>query len=118
MAPSIFVKRARKDALRSSEAAHRLAGWYAEGEEGLVRDLSLWLRWEVEAAERGCADARYELGDAYTQGGKGLQVDLAKGFAWLQKAALQGRAYPTLLHQSLSFQLNNSFRTFLKGAAR
>ena len=93
MAPSKRVKKARKDARKSSEAAHRLAGWYAEGEEGLVRDLSMWRRWELEAAKRGCVDAQRALGEAYYRGSKGLQVDHATAFAWVRKAALQGRAF-------------------------
>ena len=93
MAPSKLVKQARKDARKSSEAAHRLAGWYAEGEEGLQRDLSLWLRWEREAAERGCVDAQAALGDAYYKGDMGVPVDHATAMAWLRKAALQGRAF-------------------------
>ena len=93
MAPSKRVKQARKDARKSSEAAHLLAGWYAGGEEGLARDLSLWRRWELEAAERGCADAQAALGDAYYQGIKGLPVDHATASAWFRKAALQGRAF-------------------------
>ena len=60
MAPSNLVKQARKDARKNAAAAHQLAEWYAMGEEGLDRDLSLWLRWETEAAERGCADARFD----------------------------------------------------------
>ena len=101
MAPSKLVKQARKDVRKSSAAAHRLAEWYAEGEEGLDRDLSLWLRWEVEAAERGCADAQAALGYAYKQATMGLQADHATAFAWLRKAALQGRA----LHWSALFSL-------------
>ena len=88
MAPTHLVKQARKDARKDAAAAHRLAGWYS-------RDLSLWLRWEVEAAERGCADARYALGGAYCQGSKGVQVAPAIAFAWFRKAALQGKAFPT-----------------------
>ena len=87
------MKQARKDARKDAAAAHRLAEWYGMGEEGLDRDFSLWLRWEVEAAERGCADAQYELGDAYHEGTMGLQVDHAMAFAWCRKAALQGRAF-------------------------
>ena len=94
MAPSKLVKKAHKDARKSSAAAHRLAEWYAEGEEGLDRDLSLWRRWEVEAAERGCADAQAALGYAYYHGDMGLQGDHATAFAWLQKGALQGTAFP------------------------
>ena len=94
MAPSKLVKQARKDARKDSQAAHRLAEWYARGEEGLDRDLSLWLRWELEAAERGCADAQYALGEAYDEGTMGLlQVDHATACAWFRRAALQGRAH-------------------------
>ena len=66
---------------------------YARGEEGLDRDLSLWLRWEEEAAERGFADAQFELGAAYMDGAMGLQVAPAIAIGWLRKAALQGRAF-------------------------
>ena len=95
MAPSKLVKQAHKDARKSSAAAHQLAVWYAEGEEGLDRDLSLWRRWEEEAAARGCADAQHALGYAYNEGTTGLHVDHATAFAWFRKAALQGK---TLLH--------------------
>ena len=60
------------------------------GQEGFSEDLSLWLRWETEAAERGCVDAQFALGYACLQG---LQVDRAMAFAWFRKAALQGRPY-------------------------
>jgi len=111
MAPSKLVKQARKDARKDAAAAHRLADWYSRGEEGLNRDLSLWFRWELEAAERGCADAQYELGGAYVNGTMGLQVDRAIAFAWIQKAALQGRAF--LTYTSLD-QLNN-LSSYLRG---
>ena len=93
MAPSQLVKQARRDARKDAAAAHQLAEWYAEGAEGLDSDPSLWLRWEVEAADRGCADAQYELGVGYYQGNLGLQVALATAIEWFQKAALQGRAF-------------------------
>ena len=102
MAPSILVKRARQDARKDAAAAHLLARWYHEGEEGLERDVSLWRRWEVEAAERGCADAQFDLGDAYYRGGGGLEVDHATAFAWLRKAALQGKALLTLVPHFLA----------------
>jgi len=95
MAPSSRVKEARKDARRDAAAAHRLAWWYAGGEEGLDRDLSLWLRWETEAAERKCADAQHALGGAYFIGTSGVPSNHAIAFAWLQKAALQGKAFPS-----------------------
>ena len=95
MAPSERVKKARKDARKDPAAAHQLAEWYARGEEGLVSDNSLWLRWETEAAERKCADAQYALGVGYKLGTMGLQVHPATAFAWIQKAALQGRVFST-----------------------
>ena len=96
------MKQARKDARRDAAAAHRLAGWYARGEEGLDRDLSVWLRWETEAAERKCADAQVTLGCA-CYNGAGVPVDHAMAFAWFQKAALQGR-----FSVNLPLQLNFS----------
>ena len=105
MAPSQRVKKARKDARKDPAAAHQLAERYALGDEGLDRDLSLWLKWETEAAERGCANAQVALGNAFREGAKGLQVDHARAFAWFQKAALRGRA----LHYCVPvFRLNLS----------
>ena len=106
MAPSNLVKQARKDARRDAAAAHRLAGWYAGGKEGLVRDFAVWLRWETEAAERKCADAQFALGGAYFHGANGLRVDHATAFAWLEKAALQGRAFPTYTTSPCFISLN------------
>ena len=105
MAPSKHVKEARNDARKDAAAAHRLAVWYAMGEEGLDRDASLWLRWEEEAAERGYADAQHALGSAYMHGISGLPVDPETAFGWLRKAALQGRA---LLREIILHQLNLS----------
>ena len=95
MAPSQLVKKARKDARKDASAAHRLAGWYARGEEGLSRDLELYIEWERVAAERGCADAQFARGTAYSQGTMGLHVAPATAFVWFRKAALQGKAFPT-----------------------
>jgi len=110
MAPSKLAKQTRKNARRDAAAAHQLAVWYARGEEGLSQDLELYFRWELEAAERGCADAQYELGVGYFNGSKGLQVDLAIAFAWARKAALQGRAFfSDLPSPFLSAQLEHLF---------
>jgi len=95
MAPTKLAKQTRKVAPQNAAAAHRLARWYAKGEEGLSQDTELALTWERQAAELGCADAQCELGVGYLDGHAGMQVDHAIAFAWLQKAALQGRAYPT-----------------------
>ena len=96
MAPSKLAKQARKVAPQDAAAAHRLAGWYFRGEEGLSQDYVLALKWERVAAELGCADAQFELGVGYSQSTTmGLQVDHAIAFAWFRKAALQGRAFPT-----------------------
>ena len=92
MAGSNLAKQTRKDARKDAAAAHQLAQWYAEGEEGLNQDDELFFRWELEAAERGCADAQFSLGCTYTSGDAGLQVDHAIAIAWFRKAALQGRA--------------------------
>ena len=93
MAPTDRVKKARKDARRDAAAAHQLALWYSRGEEGLCQDFQLAVRWELEAAERKCADAQYTLGAWYRYGAMGLPVDHAAAFVWIQKAALQGRAF-------------------------
>jgi len=92
MAPSKLAKQTRKVAPQDAAAAHRLALWYAKGEEGLSQDLELYVEWERVAAERGFADAQYELGAMHKHGVMGVQVDHAIAFAWFRKAALQGRA--------------------------
>ena len=59
----------------------------------MSRDVKLAWRWELEAAERGCADAQHAMGEGYVHGCGGLvQVDHAIALAWFRKAALQGRA--------------------------
>ena len=90
MAPSKLEKQTRKDARKNAAAAHQLALWYTRGEEGLSQDLQLAARWELEAAERGCADAQCHLGWAYKLGGMRLHVHLASALAWFRKTALQG----------------------------
>ena len=91
MAPSQLEKKTRKDARKDAAAAHQLALWHYRGEEGLSQDLVLYVRWELEAAERKCADAQYHLGCAYKSGDMGVQLDLALALAWFRKAVLQGR---------------------------
>ena len=92
MAPSKLAKQTLKVAPQDAVAAHRLAGWYATGEEGLSQNFELCVKWEWLAAERGCADAQSEVGVAIEKGHMGLQVDHAIAFTWFRKAALQGRA--------------------------
>jgi TPR repeat protein len=95
MAPSKLAKQTCKVAPQDAAAAHRLAGWYARGEEGLSQDFQLAVRWERVAAERKCADAQCAIGEAYEYGAVGLQVDHAAAFVLIEKAALQGRSFPT-----------------------
>ena len=103
MAPSKLAKQTRKDARRDAAAAYQLSMWYSTGEEGLSRDLELSLKWEWEAAERGCADAQYMLGVGFYHGSEGFQVDHAIALAWYQKAAIQGRSF---IHKFHSHQHN------------
>ena len=105
MAPSKLAKQTRKVAPQNAAAAHRLAGWYARGEEGLSEDLELSLKWAREAAELGSADAQCGLGVMYSQGTTGLRVDHAIAFAWFQKASLQGRAIPKVYTSPVLFSL-------------
>jgi hypothetical protein len=95
MAPTKLAKQTRKVAPQNAAAAHRLAGWYGKGEEGLSHNTELALTWERQAADLGCADAQCQLGASYYYGATGLPVDHAIAFAWFRKAALQGRAFPT-----------------------
>ena len=95
MAPSKLFKQTRKDARRDPAAAHQLARWYVEGLEGLEQDTSLWIRWEREAAERGCADAQNAMGVAHRKGRfahLGVERNLEKAREWFRKASLQGQA--------------------------
>ena len=105
MAPSKLAKKTREDARKDAAAAHQLALWYFWGEEGLSQDDALGLKWEREAAKRGCAEAQYQIGVGYAQGVLVLKVDHALALAWFRKAALQGRA---LHYQSYFYQLNLS----------
>ena len=61
----------------------------------MARDLSLWLRWETEAAERGCVDAQWDLGVAYRRGDRGVDVNLELSTEWFRRAALQGHVQST-----------------------
>jgi len=70
-------------------AAHRLAGWYSGGEEGLHQSLELAFRWELRAAEGGHLDAQVNAACAYIEGA-GVAVDDAAGVAWLEKVAEGG----------------------------
>mmetsp|Transcript_40672 Transcript_40672/g.100505 ORF Transcript_40672/g.100505 Transcript_40672/m.100505 type:complete len:442 (-) Transcript_40672:233-1558(-) len=105
MAPkgSRLARQTLKNVRKDPEAAHQLADWHLDGEEGLVRNLSLWLRWETEAAERGCIDAQGALGDAYLLGDNGVEVDLVVSTKWFRRAALQGDAVSTF-NMGLAFQ--------------
>ena len=63
----------------------------------MARDLSLWLRWETEAAERGCVDAQFALGCAYADGSMGVEVNLEVSTEWFRRAALQGHVQSTFI---------------------
>ena len=53
MAPSKLAKQTKKVAPQNAAAAHRLAGWYGKGEEGVSQDTELALTWERQAACSG-----------------------------------------------------------------
>ena len=77
--------------------------------KALSEDFDLYFKWELEAAERGCADAQCSLGGDYADGVEGfgfVQVDHARAFAWFRKAALQGRALLAIARLAPLFSLS------------
>jgi len=58
MAPSDRARQVMTAARTDPAAAHRLAGWYHGGEEGLHQSLELAFRWELRAAEGGHLEAQ------------------------------------------------------------
>jgi len=90
MAPSEIAKQAMSDARTDPRAAHRLAGWYREGEEGLFQSPGLAFRWELRAAERGHVEAQSWVGWVY-DAGEGVEVDHVTAVTWSQKVAEQRR---------------------------
>jgi hypothetical protein len=89
MAPSELAKQMITAARTDPAAAHRLAGLYRGGEEGLLQSSGLAFRWELRAAERGHVIAQRFVGEAYRTG-VGVEVNYAAATAWLEKAAEQG----------------------------
>ena len=91
MAPSEIARQVMTAARTDPAAAHLLATWYREGEEGLHQSAGLAFRWELQAAERGHLDAQGFLGCAYGAG-EGVAVDYAAAATWLERAAGQGHS--------------------------
>jgi len=77
------------DARTDPAAAHRLAGWYREGGEGLFLSPGLAFRWELRAAERGHAVAQTCVACAYNDG-SGVGVDYVAAAMWYGNAAERG----------------------------
>jgi len=76
-------------ACADSAAAHRLAGWYRGGEEGLPQSSELAFRWALRAAERGHVEAQYNTGLCYNTG-EGVAADYEAAAMWFGRAAEQG----------------------------
>jgi len=89
MAPSGRARQAMTAARTDPAAAHRLAGWYREGKEGVYQSLELAFRWELRAAERGHVVAQFNAGCRYTNG-DGVDVDHAAAATWWEAAAEGG----------------------------
>lgn len=70
----------------SSEANHRLALAYAEGQAGVPRDEQHAVELFRKAAEAGHRRAQINLGILYLRG-QGVPRDLVQARAWLEKAA-------------------------------
>ena len=89
MAPSQRARQVMSAARTDPAAAHRLAGWYRGGDEGLLQSPQLAFRWNLQAAERGHGEAMFETASAY-QAGDGVEVDRAAAMMWIEKAADRG----------------------------
>jgi hypothetical protein len=89
MAPSERARQVMSAARTDSTAAHRLAGWYRGGKEGLHQSLDLAFRWELRAADGGYLEAQSYVGCAYSVG-QGVAVDYAAAATWLERAAGRG----------------------------
>jgi hypothetical protein len=89
MAPSERARHVMTAARTDPAAAHRLAGWYRNGEEGLHQSLGLSFRWDLRAAEGGHLNAQYNTGVCYDTG-KGVEVDNEAAVAWFKTAAERG----------------------------
>jgi len=89
MAPSERARQVMTAARMDPAAAHRLAGWYREGEEGLHQSLELAFRWGLRAAEGGHVHAQVNTACCYIEG-LGVAVDDAAAVAWFEKAAERG----------------------------
>jgi len=86
MAPSERARRVLTAARTDPAAAHRLAGWYRGGKEGLHQSPGLAFRWELRAAKRGHVKAQGRVASAYNTG-SGVAADHVAATAWFGKAA-------------------------------
>ena len=89
MAPSERARQVMTAARTDPAVAHRLAGWYRGGEEGLFQSPGLAFRWEWRAAEGGHMEAQRCVAWAYYVG-VGVKVDHAAAATWFGEAAERG----------------------------
>jgi len=89
MAPSQRARQVMNAARTDLASAHRLAGWYRGGKEGLHQSLGLAFRWYLQAAEGGHLEAQVHMGCVYSVG-EGVAVDYAAAATWFEKAAGRG----------------------------
>ncbi|KAF9932450.1 hypothetical protein FBU30_008153 [Linnemannia zychae] len=72
-------------------AQYYLGARYCRGRGGVLQDYAIAMKWYLEAAEHGLADAQNCIGIMY-QNGMGVSQDYKLTMKWYLKAAAQGNA--------------------------
>ena len=70
-------------------AMHDLGNYYAYGQGGVERDISVALDWFTKAAERGVVDSQFNVA-FLREGNEGVPADLETALFWYHIAARQG----------------------------
>jgi hypothetical protein len=102
MAPSDRARQVMTDARTDPAAAHQLACWYREGEEGLFESPELAFRWNLRAAEGGHIEAQLSTDICYDYGEGVADVDHEAAVTWFKSAAERG-------NRSAQFNLGYAF---------
>ena len=73
----------------NANAFHQLAGYYAQGINGLQQDMARANELFLKAGELGCAQAYFNLGIIYSNG-RGVAIDKKKARHYYELAAMNG----------------------------
>ena len=73
----------------NANAFYLLAGYYAQGTNGLTQDLAKTNELFLKAGELGCAEAYYNLGNSYREG-MGVDINTKKAKHYYELAAMNG----------------------------